>query len=116
YILFGRGAARPDVRLGRQLISTTHPGIVEGFYTELMKHDRFAALVGLAGVPVRILAGGRDRLTPPSHSRRLATAMPHARLAIFPGVGHMIPLERSDELATEVALLARQAVKTSAGD
>lgn len=111
YILFGRGAARPDVRLGRKLIATTHPGIVAGFYTELMRHDRFAALTGLAGVPVRIMAGGRDRLTPPVHSRRLAQAIPHARLAVFPGVGHMIPLERSDELAVEVALLARQAVK-----
>ncbi|MGH3713237.1 MAG: alpha/beta fold hydrolase [Micromonosporaceae bacterium] len=114
YILFGRGAARPDVRLGRRLIATTHPGVVEGFFTELMAHDRYAALVGLAAVPVRILAGGRDRLTPPVHSRRLADALPHARLAVFPGVGHMIPLERSDELATEVALLARQASKVPA--
>ncbi|MGH3738356.1 MAG: alpha/beta fold hydrolase [Micromonosporaceae bacterium] len=112
YILFGHGAARPDVRLGRKLIATTHPGVVDGFFTELMKHDRFAALAGLAGVPVRILAGGRDRLTPPVHSRRLAREMPHARLAVFPGAGHMIPLERSDELATEVALLARQTVKS----
>lgn len=107
-ILFGPDASRDDVRLGRRLICTTHPGIVEGFFVDLMRHDRHRALRHLQRVPVRILAGGRDRLTPPSHSRRIAVAVPHARLLVFPGVGHMIPLERAEELTREILDLARK--------
>jgi len=113
-ILFGAGAAPHDVRLGRRLISTAHPGIVEGFFADLMLHDRHAALPHLARVPVRILAGDRDRLTPPSHSRRIATALPHARLLVFPGAGHMIPLERPDELTQEIVDLARLIARDAA--
>ena len=114
YILFGRGAARDDVRLGRHLIATTHPGIMSGFYADLMLHDRHRALAQLAGVPVRILAGGRDRLTPVAHSRRIAKALPDARLSVFPGAGHMIPLERPEELTTEIHHLVRRATGVTA--
>jgi pimeloyl-ACP methyl ester carboxylesterase len=113
-ILFGPGANPDDVRLGRRLVSTAHPGIVEGFFTDLMLHDRHGALPHLARVPVRILAGGRDRLTPPSHSRRIAAALPHARLLVFPGAGHMVPLERPDELTREILDLARVVARSAA--
>ncbi|MQA26381.1 MAG: alpha/beta fold hydrolase [Micromonosporaceae bacterium] len=116
HILFGRGAAREDVRLGRRLICTAHPGVVEGFFADLLLHNRHEALARLAEVPVRVLAGGRDRLTPVGHSRRIAKALPNARLVVYPGAGHMIPLERSDELAREIAQLATHPRRLSAGD
>lgn len=109
-ILFGTGAVPEDVRLGRTLISTTHPGVVEGFFTDLLRHNRHQALQRLSGVPVRILAGGADRLTPVGHSHRIARALPHARLSILPGAGHMIPLERPEELTAEITYLTRRAV------
>lgn len=113
-ILFGPGVSRDDVRLGRRLICTAHPGIVEGFFADLMRHDRHRALRQLARVPVRILAGGRDRLTPPSHSRRISTALPHARMLVFPGAGHMIPLERPEELTAEIVHLTRRVSRRAA--
>ncbi len=113
-ILFGATAAPDDVRLGRHLISTAHPGVVEGFFADLMLHDRHGALPHLARVPVRILAGDRDRLTPPSHSRRIAAALPHARLLVFPAAGHMIPLERPDELTGQIIDLTRLIARDAA--
>jgi pimeloyl-ACP methyl ester carboxylesterase len=113
-ILFGPGANRDDVRLGRRLIRTAHPGVVEGFFADLMRHDRHRALRHLAQVPVRILAGDRDRLTPPSHSRRIRATLPHSRLVVFPGAGHMIPLERAEELTTEIIALTRRVIRRTA--
>lgn len=113
-LLFGSDPSREDVRLGRRLISTAHPGVVAGFFADLMRHDRFDALRHLARVPVRILAGGRDRLTPVSSSRRIAAALPLARLLVFPGAGHMLPLERPDELNAEVVDLTRRVRRSRA--
>ena len=106
-ILFGDDPAPEHVRLGRRLISTAHPGVQEGFFPELGLHQRHQALKHLTETPVRVLAGTRDRLTPLVHSRRIADALPDARLSVFPGAGHMIPLERADELTDTVVQLAR---------
>lgn len=75
-----------------------------GFFGDLMRHDRFEDLSALRGVPVHVLVGERDRLTPPAHARRLASALPSARLTVAPQAGHMLPLER-DNLVSD-ALIA----------
>ena len=40
-----------------------------------------------------IVVGGRDVLTPPSHSQVIADALPSARLVTIPRVGHMSMME-----------------------
>ena len=60
-------------------------------------------------VPTLVVAGDRDRLTPPAHARRIAEALPHpAGLTILEETGHMSPLERPRELADALLTLARQ--------
>lgn len=45
-------------------------------------------------VPVAVVAGTADRLTPPGHARALAAALPDCLgLTEFPGLGHMTPVE-----------------------
>ena len=53
----------------------------------LSRHDEAQALAALADVPTHVLVGERDRLTPVSHSRRLAELVPHAELDVLPDVG-----------------------------
>ncbi|WP_405010733.1 alpha/beta fold hydrolase [Kitasatospora sp. NBC_01539] len=60
---------------------------------------------GLAriAVPTAVVVGTADRLTPPVHARRIAAALPDPRgLLELPGVGHMSPVERPDEVAAEI--------------
>lgn len=54
-------------------------------------------------VPTLVLTGDADRLVPAENSRRIAEAIPGARLVLLPGAGHLFPLERFEETEREVA-------------
>ena len=42
-------------------------------------------------------SGEEDALTPPDGARRMAAAIPGARLVVIPGAGHLPPVERPSE-------------------
>lgn len=44
-------------------------------------------------VPVLVVVGEEDTLTPPSESRRIAEGVPDGRLVVLPGAGHLANLE-----------------------
>lgn len=51
-------------------------------------------------VPVLIISGEHDRVDPPDVLRRdLLSRLPEAYFHVLPGVGHLSPLEASDEIA-----------------
>ena len=57
-------------------------------------------------VPTLVLVGAHDRLTPPSHSERIAASLPNlSKLIVLDGIGHMSPLESPDRVASELASL-----------
>jgi len=57
------------------------------------------ALAGL-DVPVHVLVGTNDRLTPPAHAERMAQRLPQCTgVTELPGVGHMTPLEAPETVA-----------------
>ena len=54
-----------------------------------------------------MIAGESDRLTPPSHARRIAEMLPRLEgLTVLPDTGHMAPLERHQEVTELLAQLA----------
>jgi len=60
-------------------------------------------------IPTLVVAGSADRLTPPTHARRIADALPDlADLIELPDSGHMSPLERPAELSAALAWLVDQ--------
>lgn len=66
-----------------------------------------AAALGRVKLPVQVLAGEADRLTPPDGARRLLRALARAELELLPGCGHQIPLERAQRVL-EAVLAAAQ--------
>jgi pimeloyl-ACP methyl ester carboxylesterase len=59
-------------------------------------------------IPTLVMAGERDRLTPPVHARRIAEELPNLTALIeLPDTGHMGPLERPHEVSCALAELAR---------
>lgn len=67
----------------------------------LVGFDRRHSLPGLH-VPVLLVAGERDRQAPAAVMQRMAARLPDARCVVLAGAGHLLPLERPDELATLV--------------
>lgn len=81
------GRVRPHV-LAQQLAAVTG-------------HDA-ASRLGEIRVPTLVLAGAEDRLVPVENSRRIAEAIPGARLVLLPGAGHCFPFERFEATVREL--------------
>jgi pimeloyl-ACP methyl ester carboxylesterase len=106
--LLGRPIRLSDHRLVLDDLVATPADSMCGFFADLMRHDRSAALAALESVPTHVLVGDRDRLTPPVHARRLARAMPWADATVLAGAGHMLPLERDRAVTRAIADLVNR--------
>jgi len=105
---------KPDKRLvafTEAMSSQTRAEVVGDFYLSLAEHDKIEALKALSHVPTLVIAGERDRLLPPKHARRIAAAVPHARLLELRGAGHCPMLEQPEAVNAALYDLA-EAVQT----
>jgi pimeloyl-ACP methyl ester carboxylesterase len=109
WLLFGRRAPRTAIVECNEIIKACPSATLAGFFPALMAHDKYAALKTLGGAQVEILAAARDKLTPVGHARRLADAIPGARLTVVPGTGHMLPMERPQEVTERLTRLVAAA-------
>lgn len=60
-------------------------------------------VLGALAVPVLLACGAEDRLCPPAWHRAMAADAARATLHVVEGAGHMLPLERPDQLAAIIA-------------
>ena len=74
------------------------------YYGQAMAGSRFddSAEVGNISAPTLVIHGAEDRYVPPSNARALAAAIPGARLRILEGAGHLVFMERAEEVNREV--------------
>ena len=105
HYLFGTEDAgdRDQVRLVQDLLEETPLPVTSAFYRTLLDHDEHASLAAMSDIPVTLLVGDSDRLTPVSHSRRMAEALPDAELVVVPGAGHSVNITRQQ--VVDAALL-----------
>ncbi len=54
-------------------------------------------------VPVTLVAGAQDRVVSPEQSARLHASLPHSRLRMVAGVGHMVHYHAHEQIETAVA-------------
>ena len=105
---------RANVRFAFHPTQARAPGLVE----------RYLAMIGRAGAaqliaqnravmarvdsrphlprlacPVLLACGEADGLTPPDCTHEMAAAVPHARLEIVPGAGHMLTMEQPEHVS-----------------
>jgi pimeloyl-ACP methyl ester carboxylesterase len=111
--LFGHPMRLRDCGLVLDQLINCPPATMEGFYRELMAHDRAGCLAAFEGTPTRVLVGDCDVLTPVDHARRLAAGISTARLLIAPGAGHMLPLERDQLVSGELVDLVSAALASA---
>ncbi len=104
-LLYGPDATEAMVARGAEIIAGSSVRSFTAFHPALGAHDKAQALAGLGTVPVEILVGETDQLTPVAHSGRLAEAIPTAHLQVVPGCGHMLPQERPDLVTAAIRRL-----------
>ncbi len=109
---FGSGEVSPSVvELVERMGAQTPVDVIAEFYATFMSHDKLRALDVLRGLPVLVLVGAQDRLTPVDHSREIAAALPDAHLVVVEGAGHMVVLERPELVTLQLRALLRRAAR-----
>lgn len=56
-------------------------------------------------LPMALLCGEHDRVTPPALTHELAQCLPHAQIQIVPGSGHMLPVQQAQAVARVLSSL-----------
>jgi len=77
----------------------------------MARADHREALARLS-VPVVVVCGRHDRITPPPLSEEMARLIPGAQLQLVEGAGHMLPLEQPASVATALRGLLAAATMT----
>ncbi len=98
----------------RTLIARSGPQVLAADLTACDTYQGAAARARALDVPARVVAGARDRMTPPRAGRELAGLLPRGRFLLLEGCGHMIPLERPAALVQALLALAAEAASPAA--
>lgn len=106
YFSYGQNADRSLIEEGRRELSETPPGV---FYKDFTACNRFDLMAELSGikVPALVIAGTEDRLTPIKYSFYLKDNLPDAEMAAIEEAGHMVMLEKPDEVNKNIAAFCR---------
>jgi pimeloyl-ACP methyl ester carboxylesterase len=110
WLVFGERVEHEALRLTIAMIGCASLRSIGGFRPSVGTMNRLDALRSLAAVPVRLLVGDRDRLTPPKCTEAITAALPHADLRVIEGCGHMLPLECPDAVTEALADLCERAL------
>jgi pimeloyl-ACP methyl ester carboxylesterase len=101
---FAYGPAAPEElkHMGQQLMASTSPKVM---YGDFLACDAFDVMPRLGEVraPTMVISGTADRLTPVKYASFLAQNIPGAQLVQVEDAGHMVMLERSQEVGAAVA-------------
>jgi pimeloyl-ACP methyl ester carboxylesterase len=89
-------------RIRRIMAATPVAGMVGALAAMRDRHDSTGLLPTLTGLPTLVVVGEDDTLTPPESARRMAAAIPGARLVIVPGAAHVPPVEQPAETTTAI--------------
>jgi pimeloyl-ACP methyl ester carboxylesterase len=108
-LLYGADATDEMVLTGAEIMHASTVRAFTDFLPALGDHDKATELAALSRVPVEILVGDTDKLTPRRHSARLAEALPEAQLQVVPRTGHMLPQERPQLVTDAVGRLVASA-------
>lgn len=106
---FGRDPSPSHVELTREMIVACAPETSHGATKSMIGFDLSEEIVGI-DLPTLVICGTADVITPPFEARRIAKLIPGARLELFPGGGHMLMLERADEINRLIAEFTREVV------
>src|SRR5690606_24781543 len=97
--LFAPGAPQTLKERWRAIMAATDPVGVAAAQRAMAARVDSRRLLRRIHLPVLVVAGNEDVITPPAEARAMAEAAPDARLRVIGDAGHMTPVERPAEFA-----------------
>jgi len=99
--IWGPGTEPTLVAEGRRAMEEAGPQVLTG---DFLACDRFDVRerIGEIAMPTLVITGSEDLMTPPRFGQWLADHIPGARFLLVEGAGHMVALERPEEVARAV--------------
>ena len=101
-LAFGDAVPSRYVEFVDEMLSSTPFGVVADFFPTFGTLDKFETVHAMSSVPVAIVCGTQDKITPIEHSRKLHEMIPGSTLLECEGAGHMVMLERNDQVNAEL--------------
>jgi pimeloyl-ACP methyl ester carboxylesterase len=108
---YGFGTERPSATLVsyvERMNSATSAEVIARYLRTLYTHARLIALAALRQVPVLVVCGDLDVLTPLAHSQEICEALPDAEMVVVAGGGHVVLLEHADEVNAAIGSFLRR--------
>lgn len=103
---FGSWRVHPRlVALATAMVNQTSVVTMTGFLDDFVDYDESESLMHFGGLPVVILGGTCDLMTPFQHSEEIARALPESELICLEGAGHSVIIERAADVAESVSKL-----------
>jgi pimeloyl-ACP methyl ester carboxylesterase len=87
----------------RRLIKQQSPVAIRSAIHRMMHRPDSTALLAQVSVPTLVITGEEDEMIPVEESRRIAGAIPGAKLVIIPGAGHLANLEQPEAFNAELS-------------
>jgi pimeloyl-ACP methyl ester carboxylesterase len=82
----------------QRVLEKCRPGVLFNDLAACNAYKGALAAAAQIAVPVTLILGERDMMTPAKAGKALAAALPNSRTVVLPGAGHMMMVERPDEL------------------
>jgi pimeloyl-ACP methyl ester carboxylesterase len=117
HLAFGDPKVSPTlVDFLERIIRATPIDVIADFYVALVGHEKRHALKVLSGIPVLVLTGDKDRLVDPANSQEIAAALRDSELVKIGGAGHVVILERPEEVNEAISAFVNRAIAESHGE
>jgi pimeloyl-ACP methyl ester carboxylesterase len=82
----------------QRVLEQCRPGVLFNDLNACNAYQNALAAAAQVRVPATFILGERDLMTPAKAGKALASALPNSRTVVIPGAGHMMMVERPDEL------------------
>ena len=99
---YGPAASAALLESARQEVATVPP---RTYFSDFVACNNFDCTERLAEIdlPVLLICGGADRMTPPKYSRYLSEQLPQSELVEVENAGHMVMLEKPARVSEAIA-------------
>src|ERR1700692_1953849 len=82
----------------QRVLEQCRPGVLFNDLSACNVYQGALAAAAQIKVPATVIVGERDMMTPAKAGKALAAGLPNSRTVVLPGAGHMMMVERPDEL------------------